>query len=80
VHRVARAAASLPAQTSSPALAENEIARLQKQLQEQETAMTALDKWAHDLENTVNAQQKQIQSYEQLFPVRMARWLKNFGR
>jgi SAM-dependent methyltransferase len=73
VNRVARAAAT-QGPLSNPA--ESEVARLTRQLQEQETAMLALDKWAHDLEKTVKEQQALIQQYEQMLPVRIARKFK----
>ncbi len=73
VNRVARAGATSAMVAGS---AESEVARLAQQLKEQETAMAALDAWAHDLERTVKAQQARIEEYERMLPVRIAKRLK----
>ncbi|MCC7165191.1 MAG: class I SAM-dependent methyltransferase [Anaerolineae bacterium] len=72
VNRVARGGTSSDAQAQTAEL-EREIATLKQQMQTQEGAMVALDKWAHEMERTVKQQQEVIWRYEQMLSVRLAR-------
>jgi SAM-dependent methyltransferase len=62
-----------------PHVPQHEQSRMIRQDENQKLQVEALDKWAHDLETTVKAQQAQLEKYEQLLPVRVARrlgWVK----